>query len=498
MHIFKYPKGRILAYGFFFDSNTPIKRIKQSVLELWSIDTRLFKTDLGFALVLPKAQPCFVKELSFYPLLKQYGGLSNVVWENEDKLPSRKYSSPLWLTQHGLSVELNLNAENQFDPSIWLELEAFQEKPMYTLGKIKKPEIKEAKTNRSTRSVLKDESLTESHELKEVLNNLNNIKRTGEISKSTKTSGDSSFLSRLRTFFRQRHNEGEQKGSGKTSSATNHYPPYPVNSHQSNGLLSKFRANLSNLLMASALGKAISRAQAKYINNLMDQLRQGNLDDALKDAIPLSNLQDAMQSSKTAMGQLSVRMVLKINPHSTGPTSSVSLDDDVMDRLRKMYESAFAQMDKVGNYKKAAFILAELLREIDRAVAYLEKHDQLCLAAELAEGQNFPPIRVIRQWILAGKVDRAIHIAVISGCYEEAITALEGTHPKQANILRWHIAQLHFQSGNISSAVDIAWPLNEKRQQIIEWLKESYQFGGALGARHLVRLALNDSDNINH
>jgi len=78
----------------------------------------------------------------------------------------------------------------------------------------------------------------------------------------------------------------------------------------------------------------------------------------------------------------------------------VAISDYYEDLLRRTYRHAFHRLDQQKKYKDAAFVLAELLRETDEAVNYLEKHQQYTLAAELAEGRLLAPAIVVRQWVL--------------------------------------------------------------------------------------------------
>lgn len=494
MYNYCYPKGRFLAHGFFFDDRIPLESIQQKVLELWSQDTQLYKTDYGFVIILAQAVPCFIEEVFGAPLIRQFGAISNVLWQSVDTLPERKTANPFWLLQQGECVELSLSADKFFDPSLWLDLTNYVEIKMLTLGSIGKPAFKDIKTNVSVRDVLNEKSLDESLELTSVLKKLEDVKLCKEVTERKGGGRLSAFFFGFKSLFNASSStrDDSERNKGRGGGSLN------APGGDSNGFFARIKSAFSHMVLASALGRVIGRTQAKYVQKLMDQLANGDVEDALKNAIPLSNLQDALNSKGASLGGLRGRVSTSINPFRHGSSSSVSLDGEVLTRLRSMYETAFTRLDRMGNYKKAAFILAELLRDIDRAVAYLEEHKQFGLAAELAEGQKLQPSRVIRQWILADDIGRAMQVAVVSGCYEEAITALEKDHLKEANSLRWHVAHLHYQAGNINSAVDIGWPISERRDQVIQWLKESYQHGGAIGARHLVRLALHDAENYTH
>ncbi len=87
-------------------------------------------------------------------------------------------------------------------------------------------------------------------------------------------------------------------------------------------------------------------------------------------------------------------------------------------------------------HEEAAFFLAEILNEAERAVSYLEKHGRWKLAAELAEARKLAVGLVVRQWFLAGDVKRAVAIAVREGAFDDAILRLQksGQHDAAAGL----------------------------------------------------------------
>lgn len=87
-------------------------------------------------------------------------------------------------------------------------------------------------------------------------------------------------------------------------------------------------------------------------------------------------------------------------------TSSMFAAGDFFDKLRAAYRKAFEQLEREGRIDEAAFVLAELLHVDEEAVAFLERHGRLRLAAEVAEARDLPPGLIVRQWFLAGDVAR--------------------------------------------------------------------------------------------
>ncbi|WP_237067432.1 bpX6 domain-containing protein [Microbulbifer guangxiensis] len=496
MRSYWYPKGRVQAKGFFYSYDQPLEPFKELVFGLWSCECKLYRVKRGIVILLVEEMPCFVDSLAYAPLIEQNRVISNVLWCGLEHSSEILDENSLWLLHRGEITIEALEPNMRFDPAIWLDVDTYRCVKLKALGELIQPKVVKSEAGVSVRDLMKDQGLEVSPRLKSVLKALDEIKESGSVNHKKSSRSGFRFLAIAKEvvgvpkkLFGAVASAFRGSGTSKSSKSVGQ------NDSDIVGFFKRVRIALSQLIFASKIGKAIGRAQARYIEKLMGQLGSGNLDEALRNAIPLSNLQDALRSQGPKMGSPKPRNSLQINTHARASSQSISVADTLLGRLRALYEAAFEKLDKAGDYKKAAFILAELLRDIDRAVMYLEKHGQYKLAAELAEGQQLQPARVIRQWILAKDVERAMHIAILSGCYEEAITALGHSHPKEANILRWNIANLHYKAGNLQAAIDIAWPLEARREEIICWLKESYQLGGDIGAKHLVRLAAHDANN---
>jgi len=494
---FKYPKGRVLAKGYFFDLSIPESELQNRVLTLWQNGSKLYKFEFGFVLLQKEIKPEFISHCLGAPLVQQSDILSNVLLESTFISESDTHAAQnIYLALNGELREVSLISDFYFDPSQWLDLGLYHEAITDTLGEINRPDIAVSKQGISVRDALGDPELTESAKLKQTLERLEKIRNREETKGVSRGAGLGSLFSSLKRAFSNKSTRSSNAANGSGNGAMR--PSYNPNTNQasSSGIFKKIANAFSNYLMNSDLAKAIGRAHAKHVQKMMDQFNGGNIEDALKNAIPLNNLRDALESKSTSLSLKGQSLPQSIQPYSSSSNkSTVGLEDNLLYQLRQMYEQAFNTLDRQGNYKKAAFVLAELLRDIDRAVQYLEKHEQYKLAAELAEGQKLNPPRIVRQWVLAKDIDRAMEVAVIAGCYQEAITLLQSSHPDKADELRWHCATLHYDAGDINTAVDIAWPIKNKRNDVIEWMKHSFHLGGEVGAQHLLRLALFDADN---
>ena len=240
-------------------------------------------------------------------------------------------------------------------------------------------------------------------------------------------------------------------------------------------------------LLLSQLGRFIGRRQARYLQEMVKMFEQGDLEQALKHAIPLSDLRDALERQNSALGTPRARDNLDINFQRQRSQSAIGLSDDSESYLRQLYERNFRRLNRLGRHREAGVVLAELLKEYDRAVDYLEQKGEKVMAAELAEGQQLQPAKVISQWLIAGNTTRAIRIARLTRCYAAAVSLLQNRDKTLADRLRWEFSQLHAQSGDFEQAVELAWPLRQKHPEILHWTRQAIDHGGGVGARMLAR-----------
>lgn len=247
-----------------------------------------------------------------------------------------------------------------------------------------------------------------------------------------------------------------------------------------------WRAAAARVLQTTRLARLVGRRQALYLVKMMDMFERGDLDEALRHAIPLSDLPGSLNQAP-AFGVPRPRGVLKIEPWQSRASTTIGLGGDVMSHLRQLYQASFARLAAQGRVEEAAFVLAELLRSNSEAVAFLERHGKLKLAAELAEARELPADLVVRQWFLAGDAERAVRIARRAQAFAGAVTRLEKTDKKKAAELRLLWAESLAESGSYAAAVDAVWPLADERHRAREWMDRVIELGGGAAARMLAR-----------
>ncbi|MHA7627535.1 bpX6 domain-containing protein [Corallococcus sp. M7] len=243
------------------------------------------------------------------------------------------------------------------------------------------------------------------------------------------------------------------------------------------------------MLRNTPLGQLVGRRKGDYLRHLFELFEQGNLDEALRHAIPLGKDMDAR--AKLALGVPGPRETLRIQPQGrSGAAQSFGGGPAVFEALRERYRETFRRLEREGRIDEAAFVLAELLEATEEAVSFLERHGRFQLAAELAEGRNLPPGLVVRQWFLAKDVERAVAIARRSGVFADAVLRLEKTHPAEAQALRLLWAESLAEAGDWLRAVDAVWPVVSARHLARAWVERGIQAGDTGSAKLLARLAL--------
>jgi hypothetical protein len=242
---------------------------------------------------------------------------------------------------------------------------------------------------------------------------------------------------------------------------------------------------LTRMVIASRLSRLVGRRQAAYIQRMMEMFERGDLQEALRHAIPLS-AGEALRG--LALLPPSPRPDLRIRPGGRRSSAPVSLAPDLYSELQRIYRQAFHRLEAQDRVEEAAFLLAEVLHADEEAVAFLERHGRLRIAAELAEARNLPPGLVVRQWFLAGDRGRARKIARRSGAFADAVTRLERSRQHgEARELRRLWAESLAAAGDYAAAVDVVWPVAGARDQALAWMDKAIEQGGPPAGRMLAR-----------
>lgn len=249
--------------------------------------------------------------------------------------------------------------------------------------------------------------------------------------------------------------------------------------------LARLDAWLAGALQNSRIAEAFGARYAKYLTDMIDAFERGDLAAALKMAVPLGDGAPGAQTSSSTLRLPSPRAGLDI--HVGAKPSGPGFGTSLYERIRALYRATAERLEAEGRIEEAAFIHAELLGDLPGAVSLLERHGRLTRAAELAEAAKLRPELVVRQWIVAGDIDRAVLHARRTKSFQVAVTKLEGSDQALALPLRREWARWAAASGDLALAVEIAWSKEELREMTAAWIDDAVAIGGAGGARMLAR-----------
>lgn len=237
----------------------------------------------------------------------------------------------------------------------------------------------------------------------------------------------------------------------------------------------------------SALGSYLAKKHAEYIARLMELLEQGNVDEALRRAIPLSAAKglSTLQAPSLALPSPRADLSISKTPAAGG---SLALGDSLYALLKARYRALYDKLIVLGRIDDAAFVLAELLDDVLGAVALLEKHGRTREAAELAEARKLEPAILVRQWIIAKDLPRALLLARRHGAFEAAITHLRN-EPEARRILAIAWADVRAEAGDYLGALlalELGQALKSVPEIALAWAELAHAAGGVHGAVALV------------
>lgn len=243
---------------------------------------------------------------------------------------------------------------------------------------------------------------------------------------------------------------------------------------------------LARLANATPLGKMLGRKQSAYLRRMMKMFDEGDLQEALRHAVPLdSDLGSTGQAFDTPGRRDNLSLQ---EQRAAGP--AMMFDPTLNAHLRTLYRQSFEKLDRAGRIDEAVFVLAELLNAHQEALDYLEKHGRLEQAARLSLAWDCAPATIVRLHCLAGDWKRAIQIVRRDDAFAQAIPQMQEKWPDATNRLRVEWAEMLCARGDWLEAVEAIWPLPAERERAAQWICVAERAGGGLSARALVKRAM--------
>ena len=486
-------KGRVDAAGFLFDTDLiGVAETRRRILNLWESGVKVFTDGTNHFVRLPSAIRVDCAHSIATPLVQIGNVLSALPLSPDEVELLQAPSHSVVYAKGGVAQVAQLSSASAELPESWLDVTAFEVVKVKSLGAaFAAPKVRAEPQPFDARAKLEGVP-AEASGLRETLAAIKSA-----ASGKGKQSGDWSAAQAVRALV------GGMIGSLSAAmvnlvrvqnSARPRTRSNQGSSTKGSGWLTRVGLRL---LHTSRIARVLGRRQAAYLGKMMDMFERGDLDEALKHAIPLSDLSSL--GERPALGVPSPRNSLSILPWQGRSSRSIGLGGDVMAYLLQLYRASFNRLVAQNRIEEAAFVLAELLRANEEAVAFLESHGKLKLAAELAEARDLPPGLVVRQWFIAGDIKRAVGIARRTRSFADAVVRLERNDKNQAEKLRLVWAASLAEGGNYAAAVDVIWPIEAHRLTAREWMEKAIEVGGSVAARMLARkvaLVPEDFDDI--
>jgi hypothetical protein len=504
-------RGTVEAAGFIFDARLlGLAQARRRVLAVWTQGAQVFQLDEALLVRLPSPHRVVCDVATGAPLIKLNDALFAAPLATDELKALDAPRNCVVCVRGGALVVVELFDSISQHPADWLDVESFEIRQTTSLGAPPaKPRILEEKPAFDARQRL-DGVPSEAPELAEVLAALRSparqpdqeTQRGGTVTDwredvarmlerfSTAATKVSEAIAGLGARFRRTIGKlfgNSSSSQTQTRTASSPASQQPVHRQPSLGekLSAKLRQWAARMLVATKLSHIVGKRQAQYVYRMMEMFERGDIQEALRHAIPIDGMASAL--SRPALSVPTARASLTISPHQTRAGSSLFMDDDLLGELRRLYRASFERLEAQGRIEEAAFVLAELLQANEEAVAFLERHGKLKLAAEMAEGRELAPGLVVRQWFIAGDKQRAVMIARRTKAFADAVIRLERTDSKQAEILRLLWSGALAEAGDYAVAVDVIWPIESGRNLARDWLEKAIEMGGTSGARMLAR-----------
>ncbi|MBK9643892.1 MAG: hypothetical protein IPO67_01815 [Deltaproteobacteria bacterium] len=266
----------------------------------------------------------------------------------------------------------------------------------------------------------------------------------------------------LGRWWRGRREAGPSGSSEMAQGRAPSAPAAPAGASWWERLLSR----LDELALQNTLRGLMGARHARFLGDLMEELEGGDLEKALRAAIPLSEKPGEPSDPRRFPLRLPQgREQLKVTPGPSGG-GGIGLQTELFARLRQLYTQAAERLTREGRIEEAAFVYAELLDRPSDAVGLLEKHGRFALAADIAETRRLSPAWQIALRLQAGETERAMDLARRFSLFEEAALRLVAADPKLARSLRLtHITLLAGQ-GRLGQALGLAIQYGSPRMTV--------------------------------
>lgn len=484
MKLIKHPvlKGYVQSSGFFFPSALMSQDVAISrLVAIWKPGSKIYGSDIGYILMSPQSSWVNCRQTQAAALVKQKNIYTSGLFSDDEIISMNLPVHSALIIDHGKHRIVPCSPDQLEHPASWIDLSDYQTiENLSSLGAYPPaPELKTRPVKKSLDSIFEKPLPKAVQERDAILEMFEKRKKTKLEKKCTKSGtryaryGSFGWLRFLGPFFKH------PSSSARPGNKTSYGPKEGVHRGPT-----WFNFILGHLIKTTGLWYLFSNSQSRYFKKMIEMFEEGDLKNGLRHAIPLSKTGE-MTPDLPAWLSPKPRSGLTVSPHPAKGRARYTFEDSLYRHIHQLYEKAFEKLDGEGRIEEAVFILAELLQDSERAVSYLEQKGRLIEAAELAESRDLSPGLMIRQWFIAGKIERAIWIARKTLAFDKAVIMLERTHAQLASKLRLLWAKFLAQAGRYEEAVVVLWKIKEARHLAEDWIERAIAFGGINGARLL-------------
>jgi len=492
-------RGVIHAAGILISTNLiPEAEARQRILALWTVGAAVYRTRAGLLLLFPEPREVVCEKAPGLPVVRN--GAALLACPLRDSEIARLPVTPdcVVLCRDGLATVIAVSEDQREDVSRWLPIENWSARTVTSLGALPAPPTLVTEPAPFSARERIPGIPKPSPDREEALAAL----RLALAGKAPPDKGHPSFqavvgrgLQKLAATLKswpaaqssggqpsRPGTAGDKLRKGLAASPALYKPP---GLSWKDRLADRMNELAARLLVATGMAESIGRKQAEYVERMMRMFEQEALDEALRHAIGLNDLAEDAKPRPPLLTTPTPRADLTISAGTAPARSSLHADNELFAQLRALYRKAYEKLAAEGRIDEAAFTLAELLNAHEEAVAFLEKHGRLSLAAEMAEARSLPPGLIVRLWFAAGDHDRAARLAWKTGAFADAVNRMQRVDPAKARDLRLFWAASLVQAGSYAAAVEVLWPDSELRPHAGEWIDRAIDLGGPVAGRML-------------
>lgn len=208
------------------------------------------------------------------------------------------------------------------------------------------------------------------------------------------------------------------------------------------------------MLWNTSMGNQLRAQLERNMNEVSKMIERGEIDRALKRAMALGAEQERKNAKSAPMTSLpNPRATLDLDYSGINAPAASILTEIGFEDMSAQYRKLARKLSADGDYKRAAFIYAELLKDVQCALEELEAAKAYEDAAKLATARKCAGNITARLWFLAGQKDIALAMAKRFDSLEYIADISEETDPEYSAFVRGHWLQELIAAGDLTRAV---------------------------------------------